>query len=260
MPEGPEIKTDCDALQKFIGLTLDEVSIFKFNKKTSELENLQLPESISNIWCHGKKLFFDLGQQTIMFSYGMTGGIKYEESKSTKASFSFSNGTTLYFNDSRGFGGIKVLSPEEVNATLLTLGPDVLNNKIDLTTWIERFTLKKHLNKDVSVVMLDQSVVAGIGNYLRSEILYYAKVHPFKKVSQITEDEWEQIRYWSHHVIRVSYRSGGASIKDYSSPEGTLGVFDKVVYMNKYDPNGYTVIQTKDKNGRMVHWVPEVQI
>ncbi len=106
---------------------------------------------------------------------------------------------------------------------------------------------------------MDQSIIAGIGNYLMAEILYYSGVHPKRIGNTITADELEQIRISSHKIVKLSYDHGGFTLKDFISPSGAKGLYPAGVYGRKTDEYGYNVIKEKLTNGRSIHYVVEFQ-
>jgi formamidopyrimidine-DNA glycosylase len=111
-------------------------------------------------------------------------------------------------------------------------------------------------------VMMDQSIFSGIGNYLKSEILYQARVGPDSIINNIPDDIMKDIFLITLDKIRKSYKAGGASIRHYSDIRGNEGEysFDFAVYQKKKDPLGNKVVMEKTKDGRTSHWVPEIQL
>ena len=109
---------------------------------------------------------------------------------------------------------------------------------------------------------MNQSHISGIGNYLKSEILYESEISPFRVINSLSIKEIEILYTNIIKIANNSYKSGGATIRNYSninSEEGTY-TFQFKVYQMKKDPLGNIVqkIETKDK--RTTHWVPEIQI
>lgn len=136
---------------------------------------------------------------------------------------------SLYFDDYRYMGGIDIIPLEGWPLYSRDLGPDLLQHALDEKTWIpldkwlQIFTQKKWRNREISHVLLEQSTVAGIGNYIKCEVLYYAGVRPDRIVKSITTEEWDQIRTCAHKVVLLSYSCGGFTIKDFISPDWDTG-------------------------------------
>ena len=77
--------------------------------------------------------------------------------------------------------------------------------------------------KKIVDILLDQSLVSGIGFYLLTEILYYSKVHPLRIGNSLTKNELNAIRINSHKIMSLSYSYGGFTLKDFISPSGKRG-------------------------------------
>jgi len=200
-------------------------------------------------------------------TYGMSGQWNTEESKHSSFKVNYNEYSqkyfqpfTLWFNDIRHFGTIKFIKgTQRHEKKLLTLGPCILSSGLTLKTFKER--LLKHCDKRIAEVLLDQSVVSGIGNYLRAEILYASKIDPWRKIESLKEEEIFNLSANILSISKRSYDSQGASISTYKNVDGLKGTtqFNFKVYSKKTDPLGNRIIQEVDLNGRMVHWCPAVQ-
>ena len=84
---------------------------------------------------------------------------------------------------------------------------------------------------------MDQKVISGIGNYLKAEALYRARIHPLATVGDLDDDDLEALRVASLTCIRQSYAAKGATLRDYRLPDGTPGeaTFEFLCYGNRYD-------------------------
>lgn len=256
MPEGPEVRTVSDQLQYLID---NEISAININLPKYVKGEIKSPCMIKNIYSVGKKLVFytedyDGIDQYIIFSFGMTGKVQYTNDIHAHVSFEF-NGFRIYFVDSRRFGCIEVFDEKKYNASINKLGPDILAYELDSEMWINIFR-KKNRSK-IDAVLLDQAVVSGIGNYLKSEILYHSGILPDRLVKNISDEELETLRYHSHKIINESYNMGGFTIKDFSAPDGSSGGFRPSVYGLKYDPENYKILKTGTQ--RNTFYVPEKQ-
>src|SRR6185437_6424635 len=109
--------------------------------------------------------------------------------------FHFSDGSTLFFNDQRKFGWIKLLSTEEIekNPDLImkNVGPEPLNK--DFTWQTLKQNLLRHKKTPVKVAILDQTVVAGVGNIYACEACFSSKIHPTKRVEDLTDEEFKKL-------------------------------------------------------------------
>ena len=108
---------------------------------------------------------------------------------------------------------------------------------------------------------MKQSLVCGVGNYIKADSLWLAKISPKRKVKDITDVEFADLNEAIKRVMRISYESGGATIASYQSFDDKSGSYTQkmVVYGQKHDPEGNPVIKEKTDDGRSTHWVPEVQ-
>ena len=169
----------------------------------------------------------------------------------------------LSFSDQRRFGHFYIFRPEELAERLSKLGPDLYQerDKITKELWQSRFTeyLSRHSEHHICQALMEQSLFAGIGNYLKAEILYQSRIRPDRLLNQITLDELEQLRINTLDIIERSVQAGGLTISDYWDPDGKKGTFQKVIYDEKTDPNGFEIIRTETKDGRTTHWCPTIQ-
>ena len=193
-------------------------------------------------------------------SLGMTGMWTNVHNKHARVCFFFKDVEPLYYTDVRNFGTLKIVdSLKALNKKLDSLGPDVLNCNIDCMGFKEQFIRKP--NKTIAECLMNQSVVSGIGNYLKSEILYASKISPYRQIKDITLKEWHELYSNSISIPLTSYNLGGATIKDYRQPNGKKGNFSRrfAVYNCKTDPKNNIIIKETTKDKRSTYWVPEIQ-
>ena len=282
MPEGPEVTTIKDGLNHhlknkiIIDAILPEGS--KFLKKTQTPDGYhgfksELPLKCLEVKSKGKFIYFVFEKGWyLMCRLLMSGGWYLDKAPKhnhcqmiykKKESDPDSKSDSIWFVDPRHFGTLKWTNDITVLEKILNdIGPDLLNQKITESEYLEKMKNKQNGKKKISVVMMNQSVFSGIGNYLKSEILYEAKVAPNSVINNIPEDILLNIFKITLEKIKRSYKAGGASIRDYSDIKGTDGnySFNFAVYQKKKDPIGNKVIMEKTKDGRTSHWVPELQI
>ena len=272
MPEGPEIKVSEDELRpRIVGNTITNIS-WTERAKQKNLDQVKTPIKIIGTGTHGKKMFFYLeSQQVIIFSYGMTGRLVWNQGNHSYINFTLNfkvhqdklilnKKQVLYFDDSRHFGSVECLSWDSFPHYLSRLGPDLLANVIPSDDWRQIFRQKKLQNKQICQVLLDQAIISGVGNYIKAEVLYYSKIKPDRIIQSLADQELETLRQVTHWVIRQSYKYGGLTLRDFISPSGNPGVFPVAIYGKSHDPNGYTVVKQKFKDTRTTHWVPEIQV
>ncbi len=124
----------------------------------------------------------------------------------------------VLFRDVRKFGKVFLMAEGEVNPRLARLGVDALSAKIE-----DVFPLLRRRHTAIKNVLLDQSVIAGVGNIYADEALFLAGVRPRRRASRITRAECERIVQALRRVLRRSIETGGSSISDYLAPDGSDG-------------------------------------
>lgn len=282
MPEGPEVRTVSDKLRPILTGKIIMTAYKGERGKSVGFENLTFPSTITGVRTYGKKILIDIVTNNnlsyvIVVSLGMTGRLQYNLGDHTHIYFNISESEisgpfrilrpafTLYYDDYRYMGSVDIIPTANMPMYLGNIGPDVLaaaldeNTWIPSTTWLAIFTQKKIQKWAICKAFLEQSLVAGIGNYLLSEILYYAGILPERKINTITLQEWETLRVVAHKIILLSYSHGGFTIKDFISPDGQWGTYPAAVYGKKFDPYGNPVTSMKTSNGRTSHFVPAIQ-
>jgi len=139
--------------------------------------------------------------------------------------FSLSNGKHIAFCDSRKFGKITLFNTQEIHITkhLQALGPEPLHETSTLELFKERL-IKKPRGKIKSVLM-DQSVIVGIGNIYSDEILWSAEIHPEREVYSLTERETKKMFNAMKNILAKGIDFGGDSMSDYRNIYGLRGEF-----------------------------------
>lgn len=258
MPEGPEVRCIADQLQclknnKIIGFShCDEKRVFCD-------EEFYFPLIINDVFAYGKKIVITTDKTNIFFSLGMTGRllIKDELPKHTRLVLNLKN-CNLIFQDTRGFGKIVIQNNFDV---LAKLGFDCLQAAIDdnlsgISLWN---AFKNNPNIKIVEALLKQECVAGIGNYLRSEALRLACIHPFSIVKMLIKDNWNDLANALQIVLLESYKSGGLTIQDYISPDGGKGLYQCRVYHREIDHEN-KIVEKLQVSGRSVFYTPSIQI
>lgn len=252
-----------------VGQTLTKIDIHsgRYTKKLPDgYSTFPLPLKVSALTCKGKFIYFKFGDQwSIWNTLGMTGswGKKFpmpDKVEFLRMSFHFADIDPIYFSDMRNFGTMKFCSSfTELQEKLDSLGPDIL--KEDMSNALFRTKLKNRAHKTLPEILMDQGVISGIGNYIKAESLYLAKVSPHRKAGSLTDEEIVQLNKAIHLVIRESYKTGGSTFRTYSDFNGDVGTFTDrfMVYGRKEDPLGNPVVKEETLDKRTTHWVPKVQ-
>lgn len=278
MPEGPEVRTVADVLRPILVGKVITAGFKDDRAKSIGFDNLKCPATIISVRSYGKKVIIDLDTGHMMvISLGMAGRVQFQAGNHSHIMFAIAENQImgsfkvlrpfcgLYYEDPRYMGGVDIIPNAGVPLYFKDIGPDLLQLALDEKTWIpldkwmEIYCQKRLMKRAICDVLLDQSLVAGIGNYVKCEVLYYAMVLPDRNVQAITIEEWERIRVSAHKVIRLSYSYGGLTIKSFISPDGQPGRYPKVVYGKTIDPMGNPVISGTTRDRRTSHWVPAIQ-
>ncbi len=183
--------------------------------------------------------------------------------------FTFSNNKHLAFSDARKFGKITLLDTKTAHDTkhLNNIGPDPLDKNFTLKILKERLSGKK--NGKIKTVLMDQSILAGIGNIYSDEILWHAGISPERKVSEIKDIELKKMFKATKELLKKGINFGGDSMSDYRNIYGLPGKFQ--LHHEAYRRNGeqcrykdclknkQNVIIRKVINGRSSHFCPNHQ-
>jgi formamidopyrimidine-DNA glycosylase len=271
MPEGPELRYSRDFLRQFLigkDITgLQRSSTGRYASKPPEgfdATTHDLPLTVESIDTHGKFMWWTLkgadGSHWYMHcTYGMSGGWFKEASRHTCFIVEAGEGKA-FFNDPRHFGTIKFVSSAAAHAKKLrTLGPCIFDP--GLTPEIFAKNALRKPSRTIAEALMDQSAVAGVGNYLKAEILHRSRVSPWRKVTDVSADEYLMLHTETVACAESSYRSQGATIMTYRTPDGEEGgaQFDFQVYGQKACPLGHEVRNEETPEGRTSWWCPQCQ-
>jgi formamidopyrimidine-DNA glycosylase len=212
----------------------------------------------------GKFIWLEFSDETCLWiTLGMSGFWSTSLKPHSHFRIGFSDETSLYFVDQRRFGTLKFMQSSDLQKKLDSLGLDLLNDQMaELIDFRQKIELPKIKTKTIAEVLMNQSVFAGVGNYIKCEMLYRSRVSPYRMVSELTREEIGKLWCWGKLIMDASYRQGGASIRNYQQVTGESGgfTFDFEVYAQKTDPLGNPVIREETFDGRTTQWVPSLQL
>ena len=183
--------------------------------------------------------------------------------KHTHAIFNFSDGSTLYFNDVRKFGYLKLVHDNEIGQVqeLREFGPEPLSKKFTILPFFT--AVKKGKERKIKEILLDQKIVAGIGNIYSDEILFHAGVRPERKVSSIKYHVLRKIYKNIKKVLTRAIKAKGSSVGDFIRTDGSWGTMGKYHYV--YGRKGqkckvcHSIIESVKLNGRTGSFCPKCQ-
>lgn len=237
MPELPEVETIKNALKKaVIGAKIinTEVRCRRFRVEVpSDFEAKIKNSVIKNLRRKAKYLLLDLDNGlTIIWHLGMSGKIKICENRpKTLEKHDHIVITTdkgwLIFNDARRFGMISYFQSDKENLypILKGIAPDPFDEKVDGKYLHDKF---KNKSLAVKVALLDQKIIAGIGNIYASEALYKAGILPMREAKSLSLPECESLNMAIRDVLNQAIKAGGSTLRDYRKPDGSMGYFQNL--------------------------------
>ena len=271
MPELPEVETVRRGLEKLIlGKKIVSLDIRYPKMIKTDLDQFQkeLPgQVVKSMGRRGKYLLFYLTDKVLISHLRMEGKYFYypdqvPERKHAHVLIHFEDGGTLVYEDVRKFGTMELLAPELLEAYFLSkkLGPEPTEQDFDLE--IFRGALKKS-KKPIKSHLLDQTLVAGLGNIYVDEVLWRAKVHPSRTSNSLSAQEARKVHDQTMEVLGQAVEKGGSTIRTYTNAfgeDGTMQEFHQV-----YDKTGEacsrcgSIIEKIQLGGRGTHFCPKCQ-
>jgi formamidopyrimidine-DNA glycosylase len=269
MPELPEVHTTATILnklvkgQKIVDVWTDYKSDYHIGRENikdpkyfAQFRKAIIGKKIVQVWRRAKNVLIDIsGDKTISIHMKMTGHLLYGkyffekltwrpiDSKSPLADpfnrfvhlvFILDNGKHIAFSDMRKFATVNLISDKKaLEKKFEKVGPEPLEENFD---WkIFRDSLMRRPNYKIKTALMDQNLVAGIGNIYSDEILWTTKIHPERLVSKINDKEWKDITIATKKLLTKGISFGGDSMSDYRNPYGKRGEFQNhhAVYQRK---------------------------
>jgi formamidopyrimidine-DNA glycosylase len=285
MPELPEVEVTRRLLEpKVVGRRIARVHCgppsYFFLTPPRRLERSLVGQPVTALERQGKYLLMNLGEgQRLLLHLGMTGQlfiagarsprlIRRIERKGEGASepdphthlvLDFEDGQPgLRFRDVRKFGKVRLLAPGQSDPRLDKLGRDALSVDGELL-----FTESRKRRVPIKTLLLDQGVLAGVGNIYADEALFLAGIRPTRPARRITREQCTTLARHIQQVLRRSIETGGSSISDYIAPDGQDGQFqhERRVYARTGEPCStcQTVIRRLVIGTRSTHFCPTCQ-
>jgi formamidopyrimidine-DNA glycosylase len=244
-------------------------------------------QTVIGLGRRAKYLMADLGSGDVLLMHlGMSGSFRvekkddartpgefhYPRSKDTAHDhvlFRMSSGADIVFNDPRRFGYMKIIARNALDAEPLLkgLGPEPLGNEFD-AAMLARACAGK--STTLKAALLDQRVVAGLGNIYVCEALYRAHLSPKRQASTLANKKGEPTDHAKylvdaiHDVLNQAIKAGGSSLRDHRQTTGELGYFQHSFQVydregEKCGKDGSGVIRRFTQNGRSTFWCPKCQ-
>lgn len=299
MPEVIEVKIYSDFIKKYTqGHILSEINILKGRYVThGPFDNYQLvkdnlPITLLKVGTKGKFTYLEFTNNIyIGVTLGLHGGWIYKDYKSNEmihgmrrkksdkkslgryvkkalnhlnVEFKFDN-CSLYFYDRISFGTIKVYTKEELVKKLNTIGYDIMDKNTTSEIFMDKINKEKHYERYIGNILMDQKIIAGIGNYLRADALWLSKISPFRKIKDITKKEYNTLFYNCRLLVWGIYDYiKGINMKYITETDKLPYHYNRgfFVYHQKTDIYNNKIIKEKLYEGsqiRHIYWVKQYQ-
>ena len=300
MPEVMEIRKYADFINNlFSGKKLNNINILQGRYKkhdvfeSYDLIKKALPLKLLNVKTKGKFIYWELEKGFYLLNtLGLSGGWAYQKNttaqyqmpklleyidkskievyllRSTEhinVEFIFGHEKLVFF-DMLSFGTLKIIKNyNTLQSKLNTIGPDIMDESTTLEIFKSKIKSNSNLNKSIGVVLLNQKLISGVGNYIRADALWLAKVNPFKTIKKITDDEIKKL----YHSLKII--TWGNYNRNFAIKNKIINKSDKIpydynrdffVYREKNDIHGNSVVKEELYEGtqkRFIYWVKDVQ-
>ena len=236
MPELPEVETVRRGLEPVMaGQRIERVVVNRHDLRGGVPADFSLrlqDKIVDRLERRGKYMLLHVGDvHMVVWHLGMSGrvrvydaGERYEAETHDHIVFEMENGCRIVFNDPRRFGMMYVLPQDawEVAEPFASMGPEPLGNGFNGAALHEVLARRKG---PIKTVLLNQAVVAGLGNIYVCEALYRARISPFRRGMDVSAAEAESLAGHMRDVLNDALDSGGSSLRDYRKADGGMGYF-----------------------------------
>jgi formamidopyrimidine-DNA glycosylase len=249
MPELPEVETVRTGLSQLLpgkritGVDFDWQK--GFPNAPADVQAFLIGAAVIAVRRRAKVLIIDLDSDySLVIHLKMTGQLVYRSDseqfgaghpsaslvgelpdKSTRVTLQLGDSSRLFFNDQRKFGWMRLMPTAEVDNLdfFRKVGPEPLGKDFTATDFIA--CVRRRPNSGIKSVLLDQTVVAGIGNIYADESLWAAKLHPETKVVTIGDDALSKLYTAIRDILQLSISKGGSTDRNYVDARGRRGSY-----------------------------------
>lgn len=280
MPELPEVETIARRLREVLpGKTIESVVVLRAKSFGGDPMSL-VGIKILAVERRSKIISVSLSnKQFLLVHLKMTGQLLYVDgarrlggghptsdfidtlpSRHTRVITRFTDDTTLFFNDLRVFGWIHLVDADGKQQEMAKLAPDIINAAVTTAYLFEKLTKR---SQAIKVVIMDNSVVAGVGNIYACDALHLAKINPLSKANTLSRAKVSRLLEAMQTVINLGIQHGGATIQHYKNVKGLVGKYQDIrrVYAREGESCqvcGTTILRVKQA-GRSTFYCPECQ-
>ena len=290
MPELPEVETvRRGLLELIVGKVVASVeeldSPKSFPNDAATVKEFMIGASVIDVRRRAKVLLIDLSSKySLVIHLKMTGQMVYRDEtmrfgaghpnyslvgelpdRSTRVVMDFTDGSHVYFNDQRKFGWMKLYPTLEVENIdfMQKVGPEPLEDHFTADEFIPR--VRRRNNTTIKAAILDQTVLAGVGNIYADESLWGAQIHPGTRVRDLSDKQLEVLLKEIKMVMNLSIEKGGSTDKNYVNAEGKRGSYIDFARVFRQEGKdcprhpGVHIIKTRVA-GRGTHLCPVCQV
>lgn len=272
LPELPEVETVRRGLKRLVkGKVISKVEVtYASMVKTGATVFCQdlIGQEILDVDRRGKYLLIYLTDHVLISHLRMEGKYNFfpgqvPANKHFHAFFTFSDGSTLVYQDVRKFGTMELLGKADVDAYFISrkIGPEPTEEDFDLEEFAKKLAKSR---KPIKSHLLDQSLVAGLGNIYVDEVLFRAHVHPAQTSNLLSAEQVTSLRQATIEVLQLGIEKGGSTIRTYKNALGLDGTMQD--YLQVYGKTGQacphcqTEIIKIQLGGRGTHFCPQCQV
>ena len=273
MPELPEVETVKEALNQTVkGQTIKDIELryepMVKNMSADEFKEKLINQTIQAVSRRGKYLVFHFDDYQLLSHLRMEGKYFYVDSNFELNShvhviFTLENGKRLLYQDTRKFGTYHLYDKAidlETTAPFQVLGLEPFATEFTPSYVKEKIQNKK---KPIKSLLLDQTVVCGLGNIYVDEVLYRARLHPLTSSSELTDKDIENVVKYTVEVLARAIELGGTTIRTFRSSHGVSGTFqNELLVHQRKGENCYechTPIEKIKVGGRGTYFCPTCQ-
>lgn len=272
MPEKPEVITVVESLKtKILGKKITGCNVYWDNiiaYPTSDVFKKQvINQTVRDITTRGKWIVMMLDTDSLLVHLRMEGKFMFRKkgdvlSKHEHVEFILDDEISFRFHDVRKFGKMHLIDKDIVYETepLCEMGKEFYDESLTKDYLYEAIHNKK---LPIKTVLLDQSIICGIGNIYDDEILFMSKIHPLRKACDISLEECDTIIKNTRIVLERAIKLGGTTIKSFTSSEGVHGLFQNELLVHgkcgQECPRCKNILEKIKIGGRGTHFCQKCQ-
>ena len=272
MPELPEVETVKETLKRrLLGKSIVGINVYHDNiieyPSVIDFKKLIINQRINNMDRYGKWLIFELDDYYLLSHLRMEGKYFFRTSledrdKHEHVVFTLDDGLELRYMDVRKFGKMHLIAKDKIKeeGPLIGMGLEPWDNNLTVE-YLKGKYAKKRL--PIKTVLLDQSIIVGIGNIYANEILFLAGINPMISVKDLNDKNLSDIIIYTREVLQRAINMGGTTIRSYTSVDGVHGLFQQELYVHGQENKQCkkcknTIIKIK-VGGRGTYYCPSCQ-